>query len=142
MKVKIKLKTPECLPMRGTEQAAGYDLKYCGDKPIIIYPHGMKPIPTGVFLEMPSGYEAQVRPRSGLMFNHQVIGMFGTIDSDYRGEIKALLFNASSAPFAINPFDRISQLVFAKHESPELTIFESLEDSERGENGFGHTGTN
>lgn len=139
--VKVKLKRPECLPERGTPEAAGYDLKYNGKHKMWIASGEMAILETGVKLEMPVGMEAQVRPRSGLMFKHGIVGMFGTVDSDYRGEIKVLLWNGGISSFVVNPLDRIAQLVFSEHLTPRLdSVDEFTRLTTRGDNGFGHTG--
>lgn len=143
MKVNIKLKTPECLPKRGTEQAAGYDLRYCGEKPKWIFPFTRRAFDTGVMIVLPVGYEAQIRPRSGLAFKRGLFSILGTIDSDYRGEIKILLYNSSFLPIRIKPYERISQMVISKHESPVFHITTHVpQDTQRGVCGIGHTGTN
>jgi dUTP pyrophosphatase len=135
------LDRPECLPGRGSQEAAGYDLKFNSREPRVIPPGEMVAFETGVKIEMLPGMEAQVRPRSGLMFNQRIVGMLGTIDSDFRGEIKVLLWNASNKPFTVNPLDRVGQLVFSAHLSPTLNLVDSFtRDTSRGENGFGHTG--
>lgn len=135
------LDRPECLPTRGSREASGYDLKFNSREPRVIPPGGMVAFETGVKIEMLPGMEAQVRPRSGLMFNHRIVGMLGTIDSDFRGEIRVLLWNAGNEPFTVNPLDRVGQMVFSLHLSPEFNLVDKFtRGTSRGENGFGHTG--
>ena len=103
MKINIVVANNLCLPKKGTDGAAGYDVAYHGNESICIEPQTMVSVPTGVYMELPLGYECQVRPRSGLMFNNNIVGMLGTIDSDYRGEVKVLLFNAGKKAFTVRP---------------------------------------
>lgn len=131
------------MPLRGTEQAAGYDLRYHGNKSKWIWPFTRKSFETGVSLALPIGYEAQVRPRSGLSFKKGLFVILGTIDSDYRGMVKVLMFNSSFFPRRIKPYDRIAQMVITNHESPNFYHSSNFDFStQRGVNGFGHTGTN
>lgn len=139
MELKVKLKDSRCLPTRATCGSAGYDLRNCGEA-ITINPGEYKAIDTGVSMSIEKGYEGNIRPRSGFAFNLNVIGQCGTIDSDYRGEIRALLKNDGSDTITIAPFERICQIVFTKHETPVPRIVNELTDSERGSNGFGSTG--
>ena len=143
MKIKIINKSNHNLPHYATEQSAGMDLRANLVEPIELKPLERKLVPTGLFIELPKGYEAQIRPRSGLAFKNgiTVLNSPGTIDADYRGEIGVLLVNLSNAPFVINNEERIAQMVIAKHETISWEIVESLEESERNEGGFGSTGT-
>lgn len=145
MKVKIVNKSSYSLPKYETSASAGMDLKANIGEPIELAPLQRAMVPTGLFIELPVGYEAQVRPRSGLAAKHgiSVLNAPGTIDADYRGEIKVILANLSNEPFAINPGERIAQMVVAKHERVdwvEVESVEQLEESERGAGGFGSTG--
>ena len=142
MKIKIINKSANELPSYETIQSAGMDLRANNENPIILAPMKRVLIPTGLFIQLPVGYEAQVRPRSGLALKKgiTVLNAPGTVDADYRGEIGVILFNASDEPFVINRGERIAQMVIAKHERAEFELVESLEDSERGQGGFGHTG--
>lgn len=145
MKVKIVNKSSYSLPKYETSASAGMDLKANIGEPIELAPLQRAMVPTGLFIELPLGYEAQVRPRSGLAAKHgiSVLNAPGTIDADYRGEIKVILVNLSNEPFAINPGERIAQMVVAKHERVdwvEVESVEQLEESERGAGGFGSTG--
>ena len=130
------------LPHYATVGAAGLDLKANILETIVLEPLERKLIPTGIFLEIPVGYEAQVRPRSGLALKNGItcLNSPGTIDSDYRGEINVLLINLSSLPFTINKNDRIAQMVVAKVEKAELILVQQLNETERNAGGFGHTG--
>lgn len=130
------------LPAYATEQSAGLDLRASLDAPITIEPLGRKLIPTGLYIQLPEGYEGQVRPRSGLALKHgiTVLNSPGTIDADYRGEIKVILVNLSSERFVIEHGERIAQLVVARYEQISWELVEALESSERGAGGFGHTG--
>ena len=142
MKVKVINKSNNPLPKYSTPQSAGMDLRAFIEEPLTIRTLDRALIPTGLYIEMPEGYEAQVRPRSGLAIKHgiTVINSPGTIDADYRGEICVELVHLSNTPFTINPGDRIAQLVFSKCEQAELVEVEELNNTERGEGGFGHTG--
>ena len=142
MKIKIINKSANELPSYETIQSAGMDLRANNDNPIILAPMKRVLIPTGLYIQLPVGYEAQVRPRSGLALKKgiTVLNAPGTVDADYRGEIGVILFNASDEPFVINRSERIAQMVIAKHERAEFELVESLDESERGQGGFGHTG--
>jgi dUTP pyrophosphatase len=131
------------LPHYATEHAAGMDLRANLDRPIILEPGQRALIPTGLFLELPEGTEAQVRPRSGLAFKHgiTVLNAPGTIDADYRGEVGVLLINLGQEPFEVTDGERIAQLVVARYERVTFTETADLRASERGAGGFGHTGT-
>ena len=142
MKVKIINKSSYALPSYATEASAGMDLRANLTESISIQPLERKLVPTGLFMELPMGYEAQIRPRSGLAFKHgiTVVNAPGTIDADYRGEIKVALINLSQEAFVIEPGERIAQMVIAHHETIEWCEVEELSDSSRGVGGFGHTG--
>lgn len=129
-------------PIRMSEHASGYDLSACLEAPYILEPQSWSMIPTGLILEIPPGFEAQVRPRSGLAAKHgiTVLNSPGTIDSDYRGEVKVILINHSPVSFTIEPGMRIAQLVFAQVISTELEESTDLTDTKRSAGGFGHTG--
>lgn len=130
------------LPAYATPQSAGMDLRANIEDPITLRPLERRIVPTGLYIALPEGYEAQVRPRSGLALKHgiTVLNSPGTIDSDYRGEIGVLLINLSDTPFVINAGERIAQMVVARHEQAELIEVEELDDTERGAGGYGHTG--
>jgi len=142
MKVKIINKSSYTLPSYATEASAGMDLRANLTESISIQPLERKLVPTGLFMELPMGYEAQIRPRSGLAFKHgiTVVNAPGTIDADYRGEIKVALINLSQEAFVIEPGERIAQMVIARHATVECCEVEELSDSSRGVGGFGHTG--
>jgi dUTP pyrophosphatase len=142
MKIKIVNKSLNELPEYSTEHAAGMDLRANLKEDIVLDPLGRKLIPTGLFIELPVGYEAQVRPRSGLALKKgiTVLNSPGTIDADYRGEVMVILINLSSKNFVIQHGERIAQMVVARHETVQWEIVEILEDTARGEGGFGHTG--
>lgn len=144
MKVKILNNSQHPNPAYSTEFSSGMDLRANINENIIIEPFGRKLIPTGLFLEIPEGYEAQIRPRSGLALKKgiSVLNTPGTIDSDYRGEIGVILINLSNQEVEIEPGERICQMVFSKYEKAELTNVDSISNTERGNGGFGHTGTN
>lgn len=140
--VKIINKSSNDLPNYGTYASAGMDLRANLEQPITLAPLQRTLIPTGLFIELPVGYEAQVRPRSGFAIKHgiSVLNSPGTIDADYRGEICIILVNLSNDPFVIQHGERIAQMVVAKHESVVWEEVEVLNDTDRGEGGFGHTG--
>lgn len=143
MKVKVVNKSNNALPAYETKNSAGMDLRaYLPDGPVTLQPMQRALIPTGLYIEIPEGYEGQVRPRSGLAFKHgiTVLNTPGTIDADYRGELKQILINLSDEPFVINNGDRIAQIVFARCEQAEMVEVEELSETERGAGGFGHTG--
>lgn len=131
------------LPQYATELSAGLDLRANIDTPIELKPLERILVPTGLFIELQKGYEAQIRPRSGLAFKNgiTVLNSPGTIDADYRGEVKVLLVNLSNTPFIINDGERVAQMVIAKHEQITWEPTSSLDETERGAGGFGHTGT-
>ena len=142
MKIRIINKSTHSLPEYGTENAAGCDLRANLSEPVTISPLERAMIPTGLFVEIPGGYEGQVRPRSGLAAKSgvTVLNSPGTIDADYRGEIKVILVNLSNTPFTVNDGERIAQLVIARHETAEWVETSELAETERGAGGFGHTG--
>ncbi len=142
MKVKIINRSHHPLPAYATSAAAGMDLRANLDAPVVLKPLERAMVPTGLFIELPAGTEAQIRPRSGLAAKNgiSVLNSPGTIDADYRGEVKVILVNLSNEVFTINDGERIAQMVIAKHEQAEWIEVEELADSERGEGGFGSTG--
>jgi dUTP pyrophosphatase len=142
LKVKVINQSKHDLPEYATLQAAGLDLKANITESIVLKPLQRQLIPTGLFIELPESFEAQIRPRSGLAFKNgiTVLNSPGTIDADYRGEIKVLLINLSSEEFIINDGERIAQMVVSKHEQIEWLPVSELENSTRGAGGFGSTG--
>lgn len=142
MKIRIVNKSPHPLPAYETEHSAGMDLRAFTGGPVILKPMERKLIPTGLYIEIPVGYEAQVRPRSGLALKHgiTVLNSPGTIDADYRGEIGVILINLSEIDFTVNDGDRIAQMIIAGHERAELIKTEVIGNTARGEGGFGHSG--
>lgn len=142
MKVKIINKSKHQLPEYATPYSAGVDLRANIDEPIILKPLERALIPTGLFIELPEGYEAQIRPRSGLAAKHglTVLNSPGTIDADYRGEIRVILVNLSGEEFVINDGERICQMVIAAHVQVKWEETDNLDETERGDGGFGHTG--
>ncbi len=140
--VKVINQSLHSLPEYATEHAAGMDLRANLSEPIVLKPLERALIPTGLFMELPVGFEAQIRPRSGLAFKHglTVLNSPGTIDADYRGEIKVLLVNLSNSDFTINDGERIAQMVVAKHEAIEWYSVVKIEETTRGAGGFGSTG--
>lgn len=142
--VKIKVVNTGCqpLPAYATSQSAGMDLRANIESPITLHPMDRTLVPTGIRIELPEGYEAQVRPRSGLALKHgiTVLNTPGTIDSDYRGELKVLLVNLSNDDFVVNAGERVAQMVIARHETATWEEVEVLDETERGEGGCGHTG--
>ncbi len=142
VKIEVINKGRQPLPAYATAQSAGMDLRANIPESITLQPLERRLIPTGLHIALPEGYEAQVRPRSGLALKHgiTVLNSPGTIDSDYRGELMVLLINLSQAPFTVNDGERIAQLVIARHEQAVLTAVEVLDETERGTGGYGHTG--
>ena len=142
IKVKVINKSGNDLPEYKTPQSAGMDLRANIDEAVTLEPLSRRLVKTGLFIALPEGYEAQIRPRSGLALKHgiTVLNTPGTVDADYRGEIMVLLINLSNISFIINPGDRIAQMVIARHEQAECTLVDELDDTERGEGGMGHTG--
>lgn len=142
MKVKIINRSAFPSPAYATEMSAGMDLKANISEAVLLEPLQRAMIPTGIYLALPEGTEAQVRPRSGLAakFGISVLNAPGTIDADYRGEVKVILVNLSNEPFIVNPGERIAQLVLARYERIEWDEVETLDETCRGEGGFGSTG--
>lgn len=142
LQVKIINRGHQPLPAYATEQSAGMDLRANIDAPIRLKPLQRAIIKTGLFMALPPGYEAQVRPRSGLALKHgiTVLNSPGTIDADYRGELGVLLINLSNEDFVINDGERIAQMVIAKHETVQFELCEQLDQTQRGTGGYGHTG--
>ena len=142
MEIKVVNKGHQPLPQYATAQSAGMDLRANLEEPVTLNPLERRLIPTGLHIALPAGYEAQVRPRSGLALQRgiTVLNTPGTIDADYRGEIGVVLINLSQEPFVVNDGERIAQMVIARHEQGELTQVEVLDETERGEGGYGHTG--
>ena len=142
LKIKVVNKGHQPLPQYATEQSAGMDLRANIDEPITLKPLERRLIPTGLHIALPEGYEAQVRPRSGLALKKGIscLNTPGTIDADYRGDVGVILINLSNEDFIVNPGERIAQMIINKFEKAEFELVESLEESERGEGGFGHTG--
>lgn len=142
MKVKIVNHSPYPCPAYATPQSAGVDLKAHLDAPVVLQPLQRTLVPTGLYIALPKGYEAQVRPRSGLALKHgiTVLNTPGTVDADYRGELRVILVNLSDQPFEIVPGERIAQMVIARHEQVEWEQVEELDQTERGAGGFGSTG--
>ena len=130
------------MPAYATEQSAGMDLRANIDEPIVLKPMERRLIPTGLHIALPAGYEAQVRPRSGLALKKgiTVLNSPGTIDADYRGEVGVLLINLSNEEFVVNDGERIAQMVIARHEKADFIEVKVLDETERGEGGYGHTG--
>lgn len=142
MKIRIVNKSKHELPQYATPLSAGLDLRANIDSPIILGPMERCLVPTGLFMALPAGYEAQVRPRSGLALKRgiTVLNSPGTIDADYRGEVCIILVNLSTEPFTIEDGERVAQMVIARHEQAEWEVTDVLDETERGEGGFGHSG--
>ena len=142
IQIKVINKGHQQLPAYATSQSAGMDLRANIDAPIVLQPMERRLIPTGLHIALPVGFEAQVRPRSGLALKHgiTVLNTPGTIDADYRGELMVLLVNFSDSDFIINDGERIAQMVIARHEQGIFEVVETLDDTERGTGGYGHTG--
>lgn len=140
--IKIVNNSANPLPSYATEGASGMDIRASVEAPVLLQPMERKLIPTGLFIELPNGYEAQIRPRSGLAIKQGItcLNTPGTIDSDYRGEIKIILINLSNTAQLISSGDRIAQMVIAKTEKAQLSLVQQLNETTRGEGGFGHTG--
>ena len=144
MKVKIVNKSHHPLPKYATAASAGMDIRAFLSEPVELKPLERRLIPTGLYIALPEGYEAQIRPRSGLAIKHgiSILNTPGTIDADYRGEIGVILVNLSSEPFIINDGERICQMIIASYSQVEWQPEETLDETERGTGGFGHTGKN
>ena len=142
IQVKVINKGKQPLPAYATTQSAGMDVRADIEEPVTLKPLQRQLIPTGLYIALPQGYEAQVRPRSGLALKHgiTVLNTPGTIDADYRGEIGVVLVNLSDTEFTVNPGERIAQIVIAKHEQADLVEVDVLDETERGAGGYGHTG--
>lgn len=142
MIIRIINRSKNNLPAYETAHAAGMDLRADLESAVTLHPMERKLIPTGLHIELPEGFEAQIRPRSGLAFKHGIgiVNSPGTIDADYRGEIKVLLINFSAEPFEINTGDRIAQMIVARHEKVSWEEVEILNETSRGAGGYGHTG--
>ncbi|CDE87031.1 deoxyuridine 5'-triphosphate nucleotidohydrolase [Prevotella sp. CAG:891] len=142
VKIKIRNRSRHEMPAYATPLSAGLDLRANIDEPLTLQPLQRALVPTGLSMALPAGYEAQVRPRSGLALKHgiTVLNTPGTIDADYRGEVGIILINLSAEPFTIHDGDRIAQMVVARCEQAECVGVESLDDTERGSGGFGHSG--
>lgn len=142
LQVKIVNRSPYPCPDYATPQSAGLDLRASLEEPVLLKPLQRAMIPTGLYIALPAGYEAQVRPRSGLAAKHgvTVLNTPGTIDADYRGEIRVILVNLSDQPFEVVPGERIAQMVIARHEQVEWEPVDELDATERGAGGFGSTG--
>ena len=143
MKIRVVNKSKFELPEYATKSAAGLDLRANVEEVLVLKPLERVLIPTGIFMEIPQGFEGQIRPRSGLAFKHgvTVLNSPGTIDADYRGEVKVLLVNVSNSEFVIEPGERVAQIVFASHAQIQWNEVISLEETDRGVGGFGSTGT-
>ena len=142
MKIKVVNKGHQPLPEYATPQSAGMDLRANIDSPITLKPMARQLVPTGLYIALPAGFEAQIRPRSGLALKHgiTVLNTPGTIDADYRGELMVLLVNFSDTDFVINDGERIAQMVIARHEQGTFEPVDILYETERGAGGYGHTG--
>lgn len=142
LNVKVINKGHQPLPAYATSQSAGMDLRANIDESIVLHPMERRLVPTGLHIALPQGFEAQIRPRSGLALKHgiTVLNTPGTIDADYRGELMVLLINFSDTDFVINDGERIAQMVVARHEQIEFQVVDELDDTERGAGGYGHTG--
>lgn len=142
LNVKVINKGHQPLPAYATSQSAGMDLRANIDESIVLHPMERRLVPTGLHIALPQGFEAQIRPRSGLALKHgiTVLNTPGTIDADYRGELMVLLINFSVTDFVINDGERIAQMVVARHEQIEFQLVDELDDTERGAGGYGHTG--
>ena len=142
IQIKVVNKGHQPLPAYATPQSAGMDLRANLDGPVTLRPMERRTIPTGLHIALPAGFEAQVRPRSGLALKHgiTVLNAPGTIDADYRGELGVLLINLSAEDFVINDGERIAQMVVARHETVAFSVVDELDETERGEGGYGHTG--
>lgn len=142
IQVKVLNKGHQPLPAYATPQSAGMDIRANINEPITLRPMERHLVPTGLHIALPAGFEAQMRPRSGLALKHglTVLNSPGTIDADYRGELMVLLINLGDSDFVINDGERIAQMVIARHETADFIAVEMLDETERGEGGYGHTG--
>ncbi|MCX4259369.1 MAG: dUTP diphosphatase [Muribaculaceae bacterium] len=144
MKVKIINKSHHSMPEYATPESAGMDVRAFLNEPIVLKPLERALIPTGLYLQLPAGHECQIRPRSGLALKHGItlVNTPGTVDADYRGEIGVILINLSNEPFTVNDGERICQMVITNYTHVEWEAVERLDETERGDGGFGHTGVN
>ena len=142
IKIKVVNKGHQQLPAYATPQSAGMDLRANIDEPVVLHPMERRLFKTGLFIALPEGYEAQIRPRIGLHLKHgiTVLNTPGTIDADYRGEVGVCLINLSQDDFVVNDGERIAQMVIARHEQGDFVVVEELDETERGAGGYGHTG--
>ena len=142
IQVKVVNKGHQPLPAYATPQSAGMDLRANIDEAITLHPMERRLIPTGLHIALPAGFEAQIRPRSGLALKHglTVLNTPGTVDADYRGEVMVLLINLGDKDFVINDGERIAQMIIARHETADFIAVDVLDETERGEGGYGHTG--
>ena len=142
LKIKVINKGHQPLPRYATLQSAGMDLRANLDEPIVLHPLERCLVPTGLYIALPEGYEAQVRPRSGLALKRgiTVLNAPGTVDADYRGEVGVLLINLSQEDFVVNDGERVAQMVIARHEQADFEVVTELDETERGAGGYGHTG--
>ncbi|MBQ1581280.1 MAG: dUTP diphosphatase [Prevotella sp.] len=142
IKIQVVNRGRQQLPQYATPLSAGMDLRANLDEPIVLQPMQRHLIPTGLHIALPAGFEAQIRPRSGLALKKgiTVLNSPGTIDADYRGEVMVLLINLSNEDFVVNDGERIAQMIIARHEQGEFQLVEQLDETERGEGGYGHTG--
>lgn len=142
VKIKVVNKGQQQLPEYATPQSAGLDLRANVAEPVVLRPMERRLVPTGLHIALPEGYEAQIRPRSGLALKHgiTVLNTPGTVDADYRGEIMVLLINFSQEEFVINSGERIAQMVIARYEQADMVLVDELDETERGAGGYGHTG--
>ena len=142
MEIRVVNKGRQPLPQYATPQSAGMDLRANLEAPVTLKPMERRLIPTGLYIALPAGYEAQVRPRSGLALKHgiTVLNAPGTVDADYRGEVGVVLINLSDQDFVVNDGERIAQMVIARHEQAVFTEVDELDETERGAGGYGHTG--
>lgn len=143
VKIKVVNKGNQPLPAYATPQSAGMDLRANIDEPVELKPFSRALIPTGLHIALPEGYEAQIRPRSGLALKKGItcLNTPGTIDADYRGDVGVILINLGTETFVVEPGERIAQMIINKFEQAEFELVESLDETERGEGGYGHTGT-
>lgn len=142
VKIQVVNRGRQQLPQYATPLSAGMDLRANLDAPVVLHPLERQLIPTGLHIALPEGYEAQIRPRSGLALKKgiTVLNSPGTIDADYRGQVMVLLINLSQEDFVVNDGERIAQMIIARHEQGEFVLVEQLDETERGEGGYGHTG--
>lgn len=142
IQIKVVNRGHQLLPEYATPLSAGMDLRANLNEPVVLHPMERRLIPTGLHIALPEGYEAQIRPRSGLALKHgiTVLNTPGTVDADYRGEVGVLLVNLSQVDFVVNDGERIAQMVIARHEQGQFLLVEELDETERGAGGYGHTG--